>query len=110
MRVPDWWAALLLGGAIFRTFRLLARDTILDRPRAWLLRLPYDWEEGHVIPKEFREKWSIFILCPWCLGAWLTLAWWGCWQAWPHGTLVVAGLAWLSAFVGMIAKLDEEEE
>jgi hypothetical protein len=40
----------------------------------------------------------------------LSIAWYGCWQAWPHATLVVAALAWISAFVGMIAKLDQEDE
>lgn len=110
MRVPDWWEALLLGLAIFRTFRLLARDSILDGPRAWLIRLPRDWEEGDFVPEGFRDKWSLFIVCPWCLGAWLALIWWGCWQIWDHGTLVVAGLAALSAFVGLIAKLDAEDD
>ncbi len=110
MRVPDWWSALLLSAAAFRTFRLLARDTILDGPRAWLIRLPRNWKEGDSIPKAFREKWSLFIVCPWCLGFWVCLGWWIAWQIWPHGTLVAAGLALMSAFVGMIAKLDEEDE
>src|SRR5690349_837802 len=110
MNIPNWYTLLLLGGAIFRTFRLLARDTILDGPRAWLLRLPRDWKEGDKIPGGFKEKWSVFLLCPWCLGAWLTLAWWGAWQFWPHTTTALAALAWLSAFVGMIAKLDEGDE
>lgn len=110
MRVPDWYALILLSGAVFRTFRLLARDTILDAPRAWLIRLPRDWKEGDAIPEVFQEKWSTFIVCPWCLGAWLSIAWYGCWQAWPHTTLVVAALAWISAFVGMVAKLDQEDE
>lgn len=109
MRVPDWWSALLLGLAIFRTFRLLAKDIILDGPRAWVIRLPREWSEGNPIPEGFREKWSTFIVCPWCLGAWLTLAWWGAWQLWPHGTLVVAALAALSAFVGLVSKLDQGE-
>jgi hypothetical protein len=110
MSVPSWWAALLLGGAAFRTYRLLAQDIILDRPRAWLLRLPLDWEDGDFIPEGFRDKWSTFLLCPWCLGAWLSLAWWGAWQVWPHATLVVAGLALISAFVGLVAQLDQGED
>lgn len=110
MRVPDWWTAVLLLGGSFRTFRLLAKDIILDRPRAWLLRLPVDWAEGSPIPDGFREKWSTFLICPWCLGFWITVVWWGCWQLWPHGTLVAAGLALLSAAVGLISKLDQEDE
>ena len=109
MRVLDWWSAFLLGGAIFRTYRLLAKDIILDGPRSWLIRLPREWSEGDLIPEGFKEKWSTFIVCPWCLGFWLCLVWWGAWQLWPHGTLVAAGFAWLSAFVGLIAKLDTGE-
>ena len=86
MRVPDWWSALLLGGAAFRVYRLLAKDVILDGPRAWVLRLPRNWEEGDKIPEGFREKWSTFMVCPWCLGFWICVGWWVAWQIWSHGT------------------------
>lgn len=89
MNVPGWYALLLLALSAFRTWRLLAEDTILDRPRAALVRPLPKGEE--------------FILCPWCAGFWVSLAWWAAWQAWPHGTLVVAVPFAISAVVGVVA-------
>lgn len=94
MNVPDWYEAALLSLAAYRTWRLIALDTILDRPRAALVKRTGD----HV---------DLFILCSWCCGAWCSLGWWAAWQAWPHGTLVVAALAALSAAVGVMGKLDD---
>lgn len=89
MSVPGWWAFLLLGLAAFRTWRLDAEDTILDRPRAWVIgRFP---------------KAETFIGCPWCSGAWFAVAWWTFFEAWPHWTLVVAAPFALSAIVALIA-------
>lgn len=109
MSVPGWWAFLLLGLAAFRIYRLLGEDTILDRPRGWLLRLPTDWREGQRVPDSYRDKWGAFITCPWCAGFWITLLWWAAWQIWPHGTLVVAALFALSTIVGLLARLDDDE-
>lgn len=77
MSVPSWWEALLLALATYRVWRLLAEDTILDRPRDWLL------SRSAVL--------DAMVPCVWCLGTWVGLAWWGAWQAFPHGTLVAAG-------------------
>lgn len=76
--IPSPWVLVLLGLAAFRTWKLLAEDTIFDRPRARLLT-------GHAGLDQF-------VSCPWCLGTWLAAVWWGCWQLWPHPTLVAAGL------------------
>lgn len=75
--VPGWWPFVLLALAAWRTWRLLAEDVILDLPRAELL--------GRA-PDKLVDMW----LCPWCLGWWVTLAWWGAWLAWPHATLIAA--------------------
>jgi hypothetical protein len=108
MRVPDWWTAALLTLASFRTWRLLAKDVVLDGVRDWVTGLS-GWSGRGRPPATFRTPLSEFILCPWCLGFWITLVWWGAWQAWPHATLVVAGLGLLMAGVGLIAKLDKED-
>lgn len=108
MNVPDWWQTALLALAAFRIFRLLGEDTILDRPRAWALRLG-NWQEGQRVPASYREKWGTFITCPWCAGFWISLAWWGAWLVWPHGTLVAATPFAISAVVGLVAKLDLDE-
>jgi len=107
MRVPDWYALLLLAFAAFRVYRLIAEDTILDRPRAWILGLS-GWQEGKPTPKGYKAKWGEFITCPWCAGFWISLLWWLAWTQWPHVTLVAAAPWAISAVVALIAKnLDE---
>ena len=86
--IPSWYTLILLSLAAYRTWRLLAEDTILDRPRAWLLRK---------LPK--GEEW---LTCPWCAGAWVSIGWWLAWQAWPHWTGVVAIPFVISALVGLV--------
>ena len=88
MQVPDWYALLLLALASYRTWKLLAEDTILDAPREYVCK-----RIGKMRP---------FLTCPWCAGFWIVLAWWGAWQAWPHGTLIAATVMALSALVGVL--------
>lgn len=96
--VPDWWAFLLLALAAYRVWRLLAHDTILDPVRRRLLT-PDD---------ETGKRWE-FISCPYCLGAWVTAAWWLAWLIWPHGSLVVAAPFALSAVVALVAVNGERD-
>ncbi len=53
--------------AAFRTWRLIAEDTIFDRPRKRFLK---------ALPA--GEYW---VTCPWCSGAWVALGWWLAWVA-----------------------------
>lgn len=108
MTTPPIWTSILLFGAAFRIYRLLAKDTILDTPRGKLLGLG-KWKPGSPIPAKYREKWAEFLTCPWCLGFWITLAWWGAWQHWPHAIEVASVPLTISAAVGLIAKLDAED-
>lgn len=87
--IPNWYGLLLLALAAFRLWRLLGEDTILDRPRAALVRRMPKGEE--------------FITCAWCAGAWISIGWWLAWVAWPHWTLVVAVPFAISAIVGLVA-------
>ena len=103
MSVPSPWVMILLVGGAFRIWRLLAVDTILERPRRWLVRLPRDWnEEEDEVPPTYNEKLAEMIECPWCLGAWISLVVWGLWQVDPHLTEVFASLATVSAAVGLV--------
>ena len=90
MLVPSWWGLALLGLAAYRTWRLLAEDSILDKQRLRLYQ------------RIRKESVVTFVGCPWCFGFWIALGWWGAWQLWPHDTLVAAGVMALSAVVGII--------
>ena len=109
MNIPNWYVLALLTFAAFRVYRLISEDTILDRPRAWILGYR-GWKEGEKLPDTYRVKWGEFVTCPWCAGFWVSLAFWGAWQVWPHGTTVVAVPLAVSALVGLVAKnLDKDE-
>lgn len=108
--IPNWYGLVLLALAAYRIFRLLAEDLVLDRPRAWLLGLPADWKEGQPIPRGYREKLADFITCPWCLGFWVVLAWWGAWMIWPHATLLVAVPFAISTLIGALSHLLHVDE
>ncbi len=74
------WQFALIALTAWRTFHLLAWDSILDRTRAAL----------------FDEKTSMgrlldaFVSCVFCLGFWVALAWVAAFWITPHWTLVVA--------------------
>ena len=102
MSVPDWWQAALLALAAWRTFQLVAEDDILNRPRAVI----FGWL-GNDTPRAGR--FADFIQCPYCLGFWVALAWWGAWQVWEQGTLVAATPLALSAGVVAVHRLLSED-
>jgi len=111
VKVPDWYALLLVGVAAWRTFQLLAHDDILDRPRRWALRMGAEWQkQGDPVPDDYRLKPALFLVCPYCAGFWIALAWWGAWQISPHWTEVFAVPFVLNAIVVGGAKVLGKEE
>lgn len=111
MNIPGWYALGLLGVAAWRVFQLIANDDILDRPRRYVTRLGSKWQkDGDPVPKEYRVTLANWLTCPYCLGAWIALAWWGAWLAWPHGTLVAAVPFVLSALVVAADKILSSDE
>lgn len=110
MSVPDWWEALLLALAAWRVFHLVAFDDILDRPRRYVTRLSPSWrQEGDATGETYREGVAGWITCPYCMGFWVALAWWGAWELWPHGTLVAAApLAINAGLIGAQRLLSSE--
>lgn len=91
MNVPDWYELALLALAAWRVFQLIAHDDILDRPRRYVTRLGSNWKkDGDPIPKAYREKLDDWLTCPYCMGFWIGLVWWGAWLIWPYETLVAA--------------------
>ena len=105
----NWWTLLLLALAAYRIFRLLGHDIVLDRPRAKLLRLG-NWQEGQRTPPGYRSGLAEFIICPWCLGFWVTIAWWGAWKLWPHATLWLAFPFAISTLVGLLGRIGDSNE
>ena len=111
MSIPSPWIALILIGASYRLWRLLAEDTIFDRPRNWLVGLPPEgFTPGSMLPEGYRFKVAELINCAWCSGAWITIAVWALWQVDEHWTAVLATPFALSAGVGLIrVRLDPPE-
>lgn len=116
--IPPAYEFLLLAAIAYRGWRLLAEDSLLDKPRMWLVGLPRDWEEGDSIPKGYRNELAKFVNCPWCLGAWVSLATYVGWMLTIGDTpdsvsaVFIAVGIWfaLSCAVGIIrAKLDPPE-
>lgn len=87
--IPEPWEFVLLALAVFRLWKLVGDDAVLDRPRDYLL-------------KRMSETFDYFITCPWCSGAWITLAWWAAWLVWPYEATVAAVPFALSAVVGYL--------
>jgi len=107
--VPNWWQFLLLALASFRVWRLLAEDTILDNPRSWIVGLS-GWKAGHPTPESYRAWMAEFLTCSACFGFWISVVWWSAYQAWPHGTVVVAvPLAISTVVIGLASVLSDDE-
>lgn len=105
MTIPNWYGLILLGLASFRTWRLLALDDILDRPRRRLLRLGNWKADGDIIPPTYLKGVGDFLICPWCSGAWVSLAWWGAYEWSSHWSLVIAVPWAISSLVGAVGSV-----
>jgi hypothetical protein len=86
--VIDPWEFALVALAAWRTWKLLAEDTITEPLRARYI-------EGH----EWRET---FTECPWCAGFWVALAWVAAFWVEPLWTVIVAVPFAVSAAVGTL--------
>ena len=112
MKIPDWYALLLVGVAAWRTFQLLAYDDILDRPRRWALRMGDEWrKQGDPVPDDYRLKPGLFLVCPYCCGLWLSLGIYLLWIWFPTEILAVSTVCALNAAViGLDKILGKGEE
>lgn len=110
MKIPDWYELVLLGIASWRTFNLLAYDKILEGPRRWLTRLPYDWDATKELPEEYKMKWALFINCPYCAGFWVGVVWFAAWEITPFWTTVATIPFVFNAIVVALAKILTPEE
>lgn len=109
--VPGWLELVVIVFAAFRTWHLVAEDTVADRPRRWVLRLG-DWKPAEKGPDPpppdgYREGLALWIQCPWCSGFWVAVVWWGAFELWPHGTTVAASVLAIAALVALVAKASD---
>lgn len=102
---PSPFELLLLALAAYRIWRLIAEDTILDRPRAWLLGVPGWLPTAHETPPDgYRDKLAVFLTCPHCAGFWISVLTWLSWIA-AGDWATAAAVPWaISALVGLIAQ------
>lgn len=109
MTTPDWWQFLMLATAAWRVWHLLAYDTVLDGPRNMICGLPWDWTDDKTVPRSYREKLAEFITCPYCLGFWIAVVWWGAFQWSEHWSVVVAVPWALSAGLILTHRLTDSD-
>jgi hypothetical protein len=111
--LPTWWEFTIASLAVYRLWRLLAEDDILEPVRRRVLRY-VGWKVGDVLPADYRGRWAEFLSCPWCAGAWLSLlatAVWAAVYGWPGVLPFLATWFALSAAVGLIrTNLDPPDE
>jgi hypothetical protein len=116
--IPEPYIFILLVLVAYRAWHLIAEDTVLERPRRWLVRLPKTWNEGDALPRGYRNELALFINCPWCAGAWVSLVTYVVYLAtlgsWPDGTQdVFVGLGvWFALYcsVGLVSvNLDKDD-
>jgi len=101
--IPDALELVILSLAVFRVFRLLAYDVITRPMRIrWITHRAEEDGTTYVGPGRYRPKVDEFWHCPWCMGFWLGVAWWACWQVWPGATLGASVPLAMSAIVGLV--------
>lgn len=109
--IPTPWVAVVLALGTFRIVRLVGWD---DWPYAVRLR---HWLGGRnernqgekVIWNDERGTYTRpvlmkFLVCPWCVGFWISVGVYVAWKFEPTATLYVLAPFALSAAVGLIAK------
>lgn len=109
MKVPGWYELVLLALASYRVWRLLAEDTVLDRPRAWVVGLS-GWQAGQRTPVTYRESLAEFLTCSSCFGFWVSVVWFASFQLWEHGTIVASVPFAISALlIGCAVVMSDDE-
>ena len=48
-----------------------------------------------------------FVECPYCSGFWIALIWWGAFQLWPHGAIIVASAIAVTALLPLVERLTD---
>lgn len=92
---------VLTVGAVVRVTRLLARDVILERPRAAVVKR---------LMARGRESLAYLVVCPWCLSMYLGAAFAGAWYAWgTHPLYICLGLMLTASYIAGYLGTKESE-
>lgn len=99
--IPSPLVSLALALAVFRTYRLLARD---DFPPIVRLRNAFVGARFGVSKKVTfaRPLLADWLVCAWCSGLWFSAGWYVAWLIWPRATVYAAVPLALSAGVGIV--------
>ncbi len=66
-------------------------------------------QDGDATGEDYREGLASFITCPFCMGWWIALGWWGLWLAFPTETVGIAfGFAISAGVIGAQRLLSAE--
>ena len=104
MSAPDVLGLLIITLGVWRVWRVLSTDTVLDWPRDKLLgTITLAGGVTHYKRKRLAE----FLGCPWCFGFWLALAACAAWHWWSKDNTVLLAVPFAaSAGVGLLTLLD----
>lgn len=104
MSTPDVLGLLIITLGVWRAWRILSTDTVLDWPRDKLLGTQ---SLAGGVAHYKRKRLAEFIGCPWCLGFWLALAAFAAWHWWSKDDTVLIAVPFAaSAGVGLLTLLD----
>lgn len=65
-------------------------------------RLVKEQGQASIVRRPLLAEW---LVCPWCSGLWVSVAVYGAWLLWPHGSLYVAVPLAISAAVGLLGHI-----
>lgn len=92
--------------AVYRLWRLAAKDTILDGPRDDLVAAIRDDAQHR---GRTAVPWQVELLfCPWCLGFWLAVIAVAARRYCPRIWDPIATVLAVSALVGLVAEAEEQ--
>jgi hypothetical protein len=107
MTIPEPWEFVLLALGAMRLTRLVGWDSITDPIRSRLTGHHHGSHRNRgkrVGSNVDRPTWMLFLTCPWCLGFWISVVAWACWQVWPSATLIALTPFAINEAVGLVVK------
>lgn len=100
----DLLGLIVLTLGVWRIWRILSTDTVLDKPRDWLLGTQ---SLAGGVAHYKRKGLAEFVGCPWCFGWWLMLGAFAAWHWWSKDNTVLIAIPFAaSAGLGFLTHLD----